>query len=202
MKGDEFMAKYDVYLTRQIPDKGLDILKKECNLKINPKDCAPEKEEIIENIKDVDGLISLLSDPIDADVVKSNSNLKVISNYAVGYNNIDIKVANEMGVIVTNTPGILTETTADLTWALIMATSRRIVESDKFSREGKFKGWAPKLMLGSDVYKKTLGIIGFGRIGQAVGRRALGFDMNVLYFKRNPLKEKEEKQSISTDMKM
>lgn len=186
------MSKPKVYVTREIPQKGLDLLARECEVVVNPEDRALSREEIMEQMEGAQGLISLLSDPIDGEVIKSNPDLKIISNYAVGYNNIDVKTATERGIMVTNTPGILTETTADLTFALLMAVARRIVESDKFTRAGKFKGWAPKLMLGTDIYGKTIGIIGFGRIGQAVARRARGFGMKILYYKRNPLSSEEE----------
>lgn len=155
------------------------------------------REELINNIKGIDGLVSMLSDPIDGGVIKSNPDLKVVANYAVGYNNIDVEAATRQGVAVTNTPGVLTEATADLTWALLMAVARRIIESDQFVRQGQFKGWGPRLMLGSDVYGKTLGIIGFGRIGQAVARRARGFNMEILYNKRTRLsRDREEKLGV------
>ncbi|MCX7716173.1 MAG: D-glycerate dehydrogenase, partial [Endomicrobia bacterium] len=121
-------------------------------------------------------------------------NLKIIANYAVGFNNIDVKEATSRKIPVTNTPGVLTETTADLAFALLMSVARRIVESDRFLREGKFKGWAPMLFLGNDIYGKTIGIIGFGRIGQAVAKRALGFDMKVLYYDTNRVKPEIEKK--------
>jgi glyoxylate reductase len=119
--------------------------------------------------------------------------LKVIANYAVGFNNIDIKAATERGIAVANTPGVLTETTADLAWALLMAVARRIVESDKFMRSGKFRGWAPMLYLGNDVHNKTLGVLGFGRIGRAVARRASGFNMRVLYSGGKRASEEDER---------
>ncbi len=188
------MGKPKVFITRRIPEKGLNLLAEECEVVVNPEDRPLSKEEIIKGMEDAQGLIPLLSDPIDAEVIESNPQLKVISNYAVGYNNIDVEVATEKGIMVTNTPGILTETTADLTFALLMAAARRIVESDKFTRVGKFSGWAPELMLGTDLHGKTLGIIGFGRIGQAVARRARGFEMKVIYNKRNPLSSEEEQE--------
>ncbi len=192
------MSKPLVYVTSEIPEKGLELLEKECELGVNRKGRVLTKEEIIKNIKGAEGIITLLGDTIDREVIESNPELKAIANYAVGYNNIDVDAATELGIAVSNTPGILTETTADLTWALIMATARRIVESDRFTRKGKFKGWMPKLMLGTDVYGKTLGIVGFGRIGQAVGRRAKGFQMEVIYNKRNPLSAEEEKELGAT----
>jgi len=123
--------------------------------------------------------------------------LKIIANYAVGFDNIDVDAATKRGIMVSNTPGVLTDTTADLAWALILATARRVVEGDKFLRHGKFKGWKPMLLLGTDVHHATLGIIGFGNIGKAVARRAIGFDMKVIYYSahRAPL-EVEEKLDV------
>jgi len=176
------LARPKVLLTRLLPKPGIALLKKHFELEINPEDKIMPKQKIIEKINDKDGLICLLTDTIDADVINAGGNLKIIANYAVGYNNIDVEEATRRKIPVTNTPGILTETTADLTFALILSVARKIVEGDKFLREGKFKGWAPMLLLGSDVYNKTLGIIGFGRIGRAVAKRARGFNMRIIYF--------------------
>lgn len=151
------------------------------DLKVNPEDRALGKAEIIAGIKDAEALICLLTDTIDREVISSAENLKVISCYSVGFNNIDLEAASESGIAVCNTAGVLTESTADLTWALIMATCRRISESERFLREGKFKAWEPLLMVGQDVHGKTLGILGMGRIGQAVAKRAIGFDMRIIY---------------------
>ena len=182
-----------VFVTRRIPEKGLRMLEERYDVVVNPEDRVLTKEEIIEGVRDADALLCLLTDPIDKDVIDAGKNLRIISNYAVGYNNIDVKYASKKGIIVTNTPGVLTETTADLAWALLMAIARRVVEGDRFMREGKFRGWAPMLMLGTDVYGKTLGIVGMGKIGQAVARRAVGFGMKVIYYsrKRKPEIEKE-----------
>ena len=177
------MKNYKIFVTRKIPAEGIEILKK--NFKtviVNSKNKNLTKKELIKKVRDVDGLLCLLTDRIDADVINAMRKCKVISNYAVGYNNIDVETATKKGIIVTNTPGVLTDATADLTWALLLAVARRIVEADKFLREGKFKGWEPMLMLGAEVSDKTLGIIGAGRIGTAVGLRAKGFRMKVLYF--------------------
>ncbi len=174
-----------VFLTRRIPEDGLRILRDaELDVEIFPEDRQPTKDEIIDGVRDADALISLLSDPIDREVMDSAPKLKVIGNYAVGYNNIDVNYAKKKGIVVVNTPGVLTETTADLAFALILAAARRVVEGDKFMREGKFRGWEPMLLLGKEVYGTTLGIVGAGRIGQAVGRRAKGFNMRILYYSR------------------
>jgi len=183
-----------VFVTRRIPQVGLDILEKKCELKVNPYHRVLTEEELIEGVKGMDGLLCLLTDTIDGKVMDTNPKLKIISNYAVGYNNIDVEEATKRGIMVTNTPGVLTDTTADLAWALLMSIARRIVEGDRFTREGKFKSWAPMLFLGSDVHHSTLGIIGLGRIGRAVARRAKGFEMRVLYtdVKRAPKELEQE----------
>ena len=185
--------KPKIYVTRKLPKPALDKLKNFFDVEINSEDRALTKKELVDNVKGMDALLCLLSDKIDSDVIKSNPELKVISNCAVGFDNIDIKTANVYKVPVCNTPGILTETTADLTWALMLSVARRIVESDKFNRAGKFKGWDIMLFLGGDVYGKTLGIIGAGRIGTAVAKRAVGFNMKVLYCDSRRNKEIEKK---------
>ncbi len=184
-----------VFITRMIPEDGIKILRgANLEVEIFPHDRPPTKREIIEEVRDAHALISLLVDKIDKEVMDSAPNLKVIGNYAVGYNNIDVEYAKERGIIVTNTPGVLTDATADLAFSLLLAAARRIVEGDRFMREGKFNGWAPMLMLGKNVWGATLGIIGAGRIGQAVGRRARGFNMRILYYSRKR-KMKFEKET-------
>ena len=156
---------------------------------INPEpDRIWTKQELIERLrqKNYDALYCMLTNPIDAEVLDAAPGLKVVANMAVGYNNIDVAEATRRGVIVTNTPGVLTDTTADFAFALLMAAARRVAEGDRFTRAGKFHGWGPLMMIGQDVYGKTLGIIGFGRIGRAVAKRATGFDMRVLYYDRFP----------------
>jgi glyoxylate reductase len=188
-----------VYITRRIPEPGIEMIRKEHEVEINPYDRVLTREELLQAVKDKDGILCLLTDKIDAEVFDAaGPQLKVVSNYAVGYDNIDVKEATKRGIVVTNTPGVLTETTADLAWALILATARRIVEADKFTRAGKYEGWAPMLFLGQDVYGKTLGIIGMGRIGQAVARRAKGFNMKVLYNDIRRIPEEIEKELNAT----
>ncbi|HNQ43481.1 MAG TPA: D-glycerate dehydrogenase [Candidatus Cloacimonadota bacterium] len=174
--------KPKLFLTRLIPQPGIDLLEEVFELNCNTEDRALTKKELLAGVKDADALLCLLTDSIDADVIDAGPSLKVISNYAVGYNNIDVAYATGRGIKVCNTPGVLTETTADLTWALILAAARRIPESDTFTRAGNFRGWEPMLMLGQDVFGKTLGILGMGRIGQAVSRRAVGFGMKISYY--------------------
>lgn len=183
-----------IFITRKIPDSGIELLKeKGFELEINKKNRVLTKNEIIKGIKNKDGLIPLLTDNIDKEVINSEPNLKMIANYAVGYNNIDINEATKRKIPVSNTPDVLTDTTAEMAWALLFSVSRRIVEADKFTREGKFKGWDPNLMLGQDISNKTLGIFGTGRIGTAFGLKSKGFKMNVLYYdeKNNSTLEKE-----------
>ena len=182
-----------IFVTRKISEKGLELLKKRHEIEVNPYDRILTKGEIIKGLKGKDGLLCLLTDKIDKDIIKSEPKLKMIANYAVGYNNIDVKTATELKIPVSNTPGVLTDTTAEMAWALLFSVSRRIVEADKFTREEKFKGWGPMLMLGQDITGKTLGIIGTGRIGTAFALKSKGFDMKVLYHdkKRNEKLEKE-----------
>ncbi|MCD6176984.1 MAG: D-glycerate dehydrogenase [Candidatus Cloacimonetes bacterium] len=196
--------KPKIFVTRMLPDLVMEKLNEYFVVNANPEDRALSKEEIKRGTSDCDILLCLLSDTIDSDIISCNPNLKGIVNYAVGFNNIDVKHATKLNIPVTNTPGVLTETTADMAWALMFSTARRIVESDKFMREGKFKGWEPKLFLGFDIYGKTLGIIGAGRIGTAVAKRALGFNMKILYSDNNSDIEntiKAEKVDLETLLK-
>lgn len=178
--------KAHIFVTRKIPHEGLHLIKDKFETTVWAHEQPPSKEEIMRHGKDCQGLITLLSDPIDSEVIDHLPKLKVIAQYAVGYDNIDIRHATKKRIMVTNTPGVLTETTADLTWALIMATARRIVEADRYVREGKWKvAWGPELLLGKDIYGATLGIVGVGRIGSSVAKRASGFNMKILYFNRS-----------------
>ncbi len=183
-----------VLLTRILPRPCLDFLEQQVQLEINQKDETMSRKELIKKVRDKDGLICLLTDNIDEEIINTGAKLKIIANYAVGYNNIDVREATKRKIPVTNTPGVLTETTADLTFALILAAARRVVEADRFLREGKFKGWAPMLFLGNDVYGKTLGIIGLGRIGRAVAHRAKGFNMKIIYHEPKRLTKEIEKE--------
>jgi glyoxylate reductase len=178
--------KEKVLVTRKLPGSAVENLRDEFEVLLNTEDRDLSYEELTGMSSGCAGILSMLSNRIDKNFIKCNaSSLKVVSNYAVGYNNIDLKAAKKHGIVVTNTPGVLTEATADLTWALIMAVSRRIVEADSYTREGNFNGWAPELFLGDDVHGKTLGIVGLGRIGAAVARRAAGFGMEIIYYNRS-----------------
>jgi glyoxylate reductase len=182
-----------VFITAYLPGNAVELLKKDFHVEVFPEERTPTKDELLEGAKDAHALITMLSDKVDKTLIDSCSDLRVVSNCAVGTENINIPYATEKGIFITNTPDILTETTADLAWALILSVSRRIVEGDSFVREGKFIGWRPSLLMGVNVYGKTIGIYGMGRIGTAVGRRAKGFDMNVIYHSRNRNEEAEGK---------
>lgn len=183
--------KPQIYVTRRLPQPALDRLAEVFEVELNPEDRTLTKAELLQKVRGRDALLCLLTDTIDAEIIHAEPRLRVISNYAVGYNNIDVAAATARRLPVTNTPGVLTETTADLTFALILAVARRIVEGDRLTREGRFPGWGPMFLLGSDVYGKTLGIVGMGRIGEAVTRRAVGFGMRILYVSRHPKPEVE-----------
>jgi len=175
------MAKPKVFVTRLIPSKGLDLIRDFCDADIWPGELPPPHEEIIQRVRDVEGMVSLLTDKIDAGVMDAAPRLKVISNMAVGVDNVDIAAATARKLPVGNTPGVLTDATADQTFALLLAAARHVVEGEKFVRSGKWITWSPGLLLGADLVGATLGIIGFGRIGQAVAKRAQGFDLRVIY---------------------
>lgn len=185
------MADNRVFMTRRIPDVAFSILKEGgAQIKVGQMDeeKGVERSALIDGVKNCDVLLSLLTEPIDREVLSANPKLRGVANYAVGFNNIDVKAATELGIPVTNTPGVLTDSTADLTWALILASARQIPQSHNYMVAGKYKLWGPNLFLGADVspggngVRKVLGIIGFGRIGSAVARRAIGFDMDVIAY--------------------
>ncbi len=198
------MIKPKVFVTRAIPEKGLAMVKEHCDADIWTDELPPPREVILERVKGVDGILSLLTDKMDAEVMDTaGPGLKVISNYAVGFDNINIPEATKRGIPVGNTPGILTDTTADFAFALLMAAARRVVEGDKFTRAGKWKTWGPKLLLGIDIHGATLGLVGFGRIGKAMAKRASGFDMQILYYDpinpNDPEAEALRAQSVDFD---
>lgn len=181
-----------VYVTRVIPKPGIDRLRaRGYRVDVNEPDTPLTGEQLREKAAEYDALVTLLTDGIDGRVLEAGKgHLKIVANVAVGYDNIDVPAASAAGILVTNTPGVLTETTADFAWSLLMAVGRRVVEGDAFFRAGKYKGWGILMLLGEDIYGKTLGIVGFGRIGQAVAQRATGFSMDILYY--DPVIEAEE----------
>jgi glyoxylate reductase len=186
----------EILITRKVFRDAVDILEKERHtIDINDTDRILSRRELIERARGKTGLVSLLNDKIDASVMDELPSIRVISNIAVGYDNIDIAGATERGIMVTNTPGVITETTADLAFALLISTARKIPDADQFTRAGKFKNWQlMQVHLGIDIYKKTLGIVGMGAIGQAMARRAKkGFDMRIVYYSSSR-KENAEKE--------
>jgi glyoxylate reductase len=173
-----------LYLSRLLPDPVMVIVRERFQLVQEPLDTLPAPSALREGLCQADAAIVTLGDFIDAETIRAATRLKILANYAVGYNNIDLAAARARGLIVTNTPDVLTDATADLTWALLLATARRIVEGDALVRSGRWTGWSPTQLLGAEVSGKTLGIIGMGRIGQAVAHRAVGFRMPVRYHTR------------------
>jgi len=177
------VAKPKVFVTRIIPPAGLGMVREFCEADIWAEELPPSSEMILERVRGVEGILSLLTDKMDGDVMDAaGEKLRVISNFAVGFDNIDVGAATRRGIPVGNTPGVLTDTTADFAFTLLMAAARRVVEGDNFTRAGKWKTWGPMLLLGQDISGATLGIIGFGRIGKGMAKRAQGFDMRVLYY--------------------
>jgi glyoxylate reductase len=180
----------------------MDVLNGFCEISMwEEEDIAVPRVVLEQEMAKAKGILCLLTETIDESLLENASSLKVISNMAVGYNNIDVKAATARRIMVTNTPGVLTETTADLTFALLMATARRLIEAAEFLRANRWKTWSPMMLTGQDVHSSTLGIIGFGSIGQAVARRAKGFNMNVLYYNRSRKPEAEAKLgAMCTDL--
>jgi glyoxylate reductase len=188
------MKKLRIFVTRLIPEKGLEMLRQEADVEVWQDPLPPLYEMLVQKAKGVDALLCLLTDKIDGNLMDAiGPQVKVISQMAVGFDNIDVAAATARGIPVGNTPGVLTDTTADFAWALLMAAARRVVEGDKFTRAGKWKTWGPIDFLGPDITGATLGIIGFGRIGQGLARRAQGFDMRILYYSTNRHPEAEQK---------
>ena len=185
------MSKPRVYVTRLIPDEGLQAILAACDAEVWEGELPPPRAVLLEKVKGKEGLLSLLTDKIDAELMDAAGGLRVISNYAVGFDNIDVKAATARGIPVGNTPGVLTETTADLAFALLMAVARRVVEGVDYVRAGRWKTWGPRLLLGQDIHGATLGLIGFGRIGQALARRARGVNKRSMYHERARLAEAE-----------
>ena len=176
-----------LFVARRLPIDPSNLVEQDVLCEVYPHDRAPSRAELLSLSEGADGMITLLSDAIDADFFSMRSNLKVVCNYAVGYDNIDIEAANKHGVWVTNTPGVLTEATADIAWALVLSLCRKVIAGHQMVASGAFSGWSPTMLLGKELNGTTLGIFGFGRIGQAVARRARGFGMKVVYTSRSPV---------------
>jgi len=174
-------AKPSILISRLLPEEALALARSRAAVDVHEADMPLERSKLVARLQGRQGLVCLITDTIDVPLLEACPGLKVVSNVAVGFNNIDVAAATQRGIVVTNTPDVLTETTADFAWTLLMATARRVVEADRYVREGKFTQWEFMLLLGGDIHGKTLGIVGFGRIGRAMARRALGFNMRVLY---------------------
>lgn len=188
------MDKKKVFVTRQLPEASLEKLMEQFDVAVNSEDRVLTREELLKGVAGMDAVLCLLTDTIDAEVLEAaGPQCRIFANYAVGYNNIDVAAATKRGIIVTNTPDVLNDATADLAWALLFSVSRRVVESDRFARTGRFKGWGPMLLLGRDITGKKLGIVGAGRIGYNFAKKARGFDMEILYTSTKPsaIMEKE-----------
>lgn len=179
--------KPQVLITRLLPEAGLKVARQVCEVQLDPQDRPLTSEALGRAVAGKAGMICLVTDRIDAQVLEAGQALKIVANVAVGYDNIDVQAATERGILVTNTPGVLTDTTADFTWGLLLSVARRIPEADRYVRSGKWDEWKLMFLLGHDVYDKTLGLVGMGRIGQAVARRARGFGMRILYHNRSRL---------------
>lgn len=193
MSAMSFETRPRVFVSRRIPDAGLDLLTGATDADIWPEELPPDRPELLRRVEGVDGFLSLLTDRVDDELLdRAGPQLRVVANYAVGYDNIDVDACSRRGVAVGNTPGVLTETTADAAFALLMAAARRIPEAYDYVRQDRWKTWGPLLLLGPDVHHATLGIVGFGRIGREVAKRARGFDMNVLYYDVYPAPAEEE----------
>jgi lactate dehydrogenase-like 2-hydroxyacid dehydrogenase len=182
-----------------MPDEGLDPIGEACDAEIWPDELPPPRDELLRAIEGCDGVLTLLTDRVDDEFLdRAGAQLKVVSNFAVGFDNIDVPACTQRGIPVGNTPGVLTETTADLAFALLMAAARRLPEGDRYVRAGQWRTWGPMLLLGPDVHGGTLGIVGFGRIGQAVARRARGFGMRILYHDLRRADEEVERELDAT----
>ena len=187
------MSKPYVFITMRVPDEVVQQLSSHAQVGMWEADTPCPREKLLEEAAKADGLFTMLVDKIDQELLTQAKSLKIVANMAVGYDNIDIDTAKKLGIMVTNTPDVLTEATADLTFALLMATARRLIEASQVLYEGKWTSWSPFFMAGQDIYGKKLGIVGMGRIGEAVARRAKGFDMDIYYYNRRPKPEAEQR---------
>ena len=194
------MTKPKIFVTRIIPDKGLDMVRNFCDVDLWGDELPPSRGELMRRVQGVDGILSLLTDRIDGEVMDAaGEGLKVISNHAVGFDNVDVDAATARRIPVGNTPDVLTDATADFAFTLMMSAGRRVLEADRFVRQGRWKTWGPLLLLGAELHGATLGLAGFGRIGRAVAKRAMGFDMRVIYYDPNEPKPEPGIQASRVD---
>lgn len=192
-----------VFVARVLPDAGMEVVTESTEADVWPDELPPPRDELLRRVAGVEGLLSLLTDRVDDELLDAaGPQLKVVSNFAVGFDNIDVPACTRRGIPVGNTPGVLTETTADLAFALLMAAARRLPEGYDYVRAGEWKTWGPMLLLGQDVHGATLGIVGFGRIGREMARRATGFGMRVLYYDVNPASADDESRLNATHVEM
>jgi glyoxylate reductase len=187
-----------VLVTGKLPQAAIALVEEQHEVAMNTREEPMPRQEIMGQIGDKEGLLCMISDKIDDELLAHAPNLRMIANYGVGFDNIDLAAATNRGIKVSNTPGVLSDATADLSFALLLAVARRVIEGDRMTRSGQFKPWSPMVFLGTEVTGKTLGIVGLGQIGKAVARRARGFDMPILYHKRSRLPEEEERALNAT----
>jgi glyoxylate reductase len=188
--------KPKVFVTRIIPDQGLRLVLEHCDAEVWQDELPPPREVMLDKVQDIDGLLCLLTDPVDAELLDRAPELKVVSNYAVGFDNIVVPECTKRGIPVGNTPGVLTDTTADFAFTLLMAAARRVVEGHEWVKAGRWKTWGPMLLLGHDIHGATLGLVGFGRIGRAVAKRARGFGMRIMFYDNAPCLEGIEEYNV------
>ena len=194
------MSKPKVFVTRVIPDKGLELIKDFCEVDLWESELPPSRDELMHRVQGVDGLLCLLTDKVDGEVMDAaGEQLKVISNFAVGYDNIDVNAATARKLPVGNTPDVLTDATADFAFTLMLSAGRRVLEGDRYVRAGKWQTWGPMLLLGTEMRGSTLGLVGFGRIGKAMARRAVGFDMRVIYYDPSETRQDPDVKATRVD---
>ena len=197
------MTKPRVLVTRIIPDEGLDPVREACDVDLWEEELPPSRDELLRRVDGIDGLLSLLTDTVDDELLDAaGAQLKVVSNFAVGFDNIDVAACTRRRIPAGNTPGVLTETTADLAFALLMAAARRVPEAVDYVRAGSWRTWGPMLLMGVDVHGATLGIVGFGRIGREMARRGRGFGMRILYHDVQPASAEDEAELGATRVEM
>ncbi|MBN6889081.1 glyoxylate reductase [Cytobacillus horneckiae] len=182
-----------IFISRKLPDEVIAPLKENYDVKMWDKEDRPiPYEELVKEVKDADALLTMLSENVNKELLTAGNKLKIVANMAVGYDNVDISSAKDLGITITNTPDVLTESTADLAFALLLATARRMIEASEYVKNGDWKSWSPLLLAGHDVHRKTIGIVGMGSIGKVVAKRATGFDMNILYYNRSRKQDAED----------